>query len=116
MDGIGDLVDIDDDNDGVLDVDDNSYLPNPDQLDTDGDGLADVEEDCDNDGIVNYYDTDIASCQQAIIMKSKYGFSPNGDGINDTWYLPNLELYPNTKVQIFNQWGNLIYGKMHNKY
>ena len=63
-DGNPDFCDTDDDNDGVLDADDNSYLPNPDQIDTDGDGLADVEEDCDNDGIVNYYDTDVADCQE----------------------------------------------------
>jgi hypothetical protein len=43
----------DDDNDGVLDVDDNCPLtPNPDQLDTDGDGEGDAcDDDDDGDGI-----------------------------------------------------------------
>lgn len=36
-------------------------------------------------------------------------FTPNGDNYNDTWYLGNLELYPNAEVKIFNKWGNLIY-------
>jgi len=108
-DGNPDFCDTDDDNDGILDVDDNSYLPNPDQLDTDGDGLADVEEDCDNDGTVNYYDTDVASCQDTIVMKEKYGFSPNGDGINDAWVVENIQLFPNNVVHIYNRSGKLVY-------
>ena len=108
-DGNPDFCDTDDDNDGVLDADDNSYLPNPDQLDTDGDGLADVEEDCDNDGIVNYYDTDVASCQNGIVMKEKYGFSPNGDGVNDAWVIENIQLFPNNVVHIYNRSGKLVY-------
>ncbi|MDD3722820.1 MAG: gliding motility-associated C-terminal domain-containing protein [Lutibacter sp.] len=38
------------------------------------------------------------------------GFSPTGNGINDTFTIKNLrELYPNFKVEFFNRWGNLIY-------
>ncbi|MFD1293534.1 gliding motility-associated C-terminal domain-containing protein [Lutibacter holmesii] len=38
------------------------------------------------------------------------GFSPNGDGINDTFKIENLrDLYPDFNVQFFNRWGNLIY-------
>jgi len=109
-DGNPDTIDTDDDNDGILDVDDNSPLiPNKDQKDTDGDGLADVEEDCDNDGIINYYDTDVASCQEGIVMKKKYGFSPNGDGINDTWVVEDIQLFPNNVVHIYNRSGKLVY-------
>ena len=115
-DGISDEDDEDDDNDGVLDVDDNSPdIPNPDQLDTDDDGVPDVEEDCDNDGIINYYDTDLASCLNVVLQKKKYGFSPNGDGINDTWTINNIYLYPNNKVKVFNRSGKMVYEKSNYK-
>jgi gliding motility-associated-like protein len=36
-------------------------------------------------------------------------FTPNGDNYNDTWIIDNMYLYPESEVQIFNRWGNLIY-------
>lgn len=38
-------------------------------------------------------------------------FTPNGDNYNETWYLKNIYLYPNLDIQIFNRWGNLVYGQ-----
>ncbi|GAA3654884.1 BspA family leucine-rich repeat surface protein [Flavivirga jejuensis] len=37
------------------------------------------------------------------------GFSPNGDGIGDTWVVENIQDYPNNTVQIFNQWGEVVF-------
>jgi len=37
------------------------------------------------------------------------GFSPNGDGVADTWVIEGLEYYPENTVYIFNRWGNEIY-------
>jgi gliding motility-associated-like protein len=37
--------------------------------------------------------------------------SPNGDGINDSWYVENINFYPNNEVSIYNINGNLIYHK-----
>ncbi|HCE56159.1 MAG TPA: hypothetical protein DER05_14665 [Lutibacter sp.] len=38
------------------------------------------------------------------------GFSPSGNGINDSFKIKNLrELYPDFKVEYFNRWGNLMY-------
>lgn len=39
------------------------------------------------------------------------GFTPNGDGVNDTWIIDNMELFPTNVVQIFNRWGLILYTK-----
>ena len=106
---IHDFCDEDDDNDGILDTVDNSYLPNPDQADTNNNGIGDVQEDCDNDGILNYYDTDNSSCTSSITMKKSYGFSPNGDGVNDGWVIDGITLHPNNVVSVFNRSGKLVF-------
>jgi gliding motility-associated-like protein len=36
-------------------------------------------------------------------------FTPNGDGRNDTFFIPNLLLYPANSLVIFNRWGRQIY-------
>ena len=36
-------------------------------------------------------------------------FSPNGDGVNDTFVIPNLESYPNHSLKIFNRWGAQVF-------
>lgn len=36
-------------------------------------------------------------------------FSPNNDGINDTWILDGIENYPDAEVFIFNRWGQTIF-------
>lgn len=39
-------------------------------------------------------------------------FTPNRDGINDTWEIANIEKYPNCQVQVFNQWGNMVFSSI----
>ena len=89
------------DTDGTEDVD---YR----DTDDDGDGIptvveVNIYEDCDNDGLPNYLDTDV--CKPII----PEGISPNGDGLNDAWVIEGLEYYPDHKVWIFNRWGNKVF-------
>ncbi|WP_170179840.1 gliding motility-associated C-terminal domain-containing protein [Flavivirga rizhaonensis] len=51
--------------------------------------------------------TDLTSCGKLIIPD---GFSPNGDGTNDTFNIDHLGvLYPNFTIEIFNRYGNIVY-------
>ena len=36
-------------------------------------------------------------------------FTPNSDNNNDTWYIGNIEKYPNNEVEIFNRYGKLVF-------
>lgn len=35
--------------------------------------------------------------------------TPDNDHLNDIWYIPGLDSYPNVSVEIYNRWGNLVY-------
>ncbi|OJX49499.1 MAG: hypothetical protein BGO88_14760 [Flavobacterium sp. 38-13] len=125
-DGIPDNCDSDDDNDGIEDsVDNCPFTYNPDQTDTDNDGIGDAcDDDYDNDGVPN----DIDNCPytynpgQEDIDKDGIGdvcdlteinisqaFTPNNDGINDTWQIINITNYPNSVVKVFNRWGSEVF-------
>ncbi|MDW8849359.1 gliding motility-associated C-terminal domain-containing protein [Flavobacterium sp. MMLR14_040] len=89
-DGILDNCDPDDDNDGVLDTKDNCPITsNPYQEDRNNNGIGDA---CDKDQ-----------------MNISEAFTPNGDGINDTWVVSNIENYPASVVRVFNRWGAEVF-------
>jgi gliding motility-associated-like protein len=36
-------------------------------------------------------------------------FSPNGDGVNDRWEIPNIQHFADNDLVIINRWGNEVY-------
>ena len=39
------------------------------------------------------------------------GFTPNGDGYNDTWVIDFVELFPDIEGEIYNRWGELPFSE-----
>ncbi len=80
----------DTDGDGIQDSLDNCpTVSNPGQEDRDGDGQGDV---CDT-----------------VELNASQAFTPNGDGVNDTWVISNIKNYPNSIVRVFNSWGKEVF-------
>lgn len=52
--------------------------------------------------------TIIETCIVDILIPD--GFSPNNDGVNDTFEIVNIrDLYPNFTIEIFNRYGNVVF-------
>ena len=60
-------------------------------------------------GDFNCTATDTMSVRILKPIEVPNAFSPNGDGTNDTWLIPNLADYPGAKVEIYNRWGQQIF-------
>ncbi|WP_417799687.1 BspA family leucine-rich repeat surface protein [Tenacibaculum sp.] len=47
--------------------------------------------------------------EEGLVGETKYGFSPNDDGVNDFWEIKGIEEYPNNSVTVFNRWGDMVF-------
>ncbi|MCV6631110.1 MAG: gliding motility-associated C-terminal domain-containing protein [Flavobacteriaceae bacterium] len=93
-----DYRDIDDDEDGILTVD---------EYDTNGDGIG--PDDDNNNGTPNYLDDSRIPQGEEELIEVYNVLTPNGDGVHDYLKVAKLENYPDNKVQIFNRWGRLVF-------
>jgi len=51
------------------------------------------------------YDIDFLPCTLMIPT----AFTPNGNGENDVWDIKNLKFFPDSKMKIYNRWGDVVF-------
>jgi gliding motility-associated-like protein len=61
----------------------------------------------DEDNVCVLVDTVLLVIELDIFIPT--AFTPNGDGVHDTWHIDNMEDYPDVKVSVYNRWGSLLY-------
>ncbi|MEA3448702.1 MAG: gliding motility-associated C-terminal domain-containing protein, partial [Bacteroidota bacterium] len=77
-----------------------------------------------SEGNYSFTITDANGCSQELetivlidnpvdCIKIPDAFTPNGDNVNDTWIIENIEMFPNHVVQVFNRWGQVVYFKKY---
>jgi gliding motility-associated-like protein len=79
------------------------------ELDCDNDGMSNGQEVSEGINPLNPCDPNSAfpGCIQSIFPPQ--GFSPDGNGINDTYVIQNIEDYPNNTFRVYNRWGNAVF-------
>ena len=62
---------------------------------------------------VTVLDSNSTYCKRVIstVINVNNAFSPNGDGLNETFIIDNIEEYPKNHVYIYNRWGQLLWNK-----
>ncbi|MBL0047187.1 MAG: choice-of-anchor L domain-containing protein [Bacteroidetes bacterium] len=55
--------------------------------------------------------SDTIELREPLELQMPSGFSPNGDGLNDDFYVHGLDIYPDNNIIVFNRWGNQVYTK-----
>lgn len=54
-------------------------------------------------------DTVTVNIKDCTTIEVPDAFSPNGDGTNDDFVIPNIEYYPENAFKVFNRWGDQVY-------
>ena len=104
---------------GTDPFDPNSFPPDqdsdlvPDAFDTDIDG-DNIPNDFDNAPLMynpnqEYIDGD----NNFVEIEVPDFFTPNGDGVNDTWNIEEIQRYPNNQVWIYDTSGNNVFNKIN---
>jgi gliding motility-associated-like protein len=65
----------------------------------------------DTNGCINSDDVTVTVSSRAFDGMVSNLFTPNGDGINDTWYIEGIENFPGNGVFVYNIYGNKVFEK-----
>lgn len=57
----------------------------------------------------NASDSVVVSLSGDVVLTVYNIITPNGDNLNDTWYIENILNFPNNSVSIFNRYGQVVY-------
>ncbi|MFP4664368.1 MAG: gliding motility-associated C-terminal domain-containing protein, partial [Bacteroidales bacterium] len=63
----------------------------------------------DNNGCSYLEDNIILQDNPEDCIRIPNAITPNDDGVNDTWIIENLDLFPSAKVEVYNRWGQKVY-------
>ena len=100
------------DEDGLSDDEEAALGTDPDNPDTDGDTINDGQEVSDGTDPLEPCDSEGGTPPQGIICGVEIGntiLTPDGDGINDSFRIENIELFTDTSVEIINRWGAPVF-------
>src|SRR5436190_3627752 len=53
--------------------------------------------------------SDIVTVEVLLLIQPPNTFSPNDDGINDTWEIPGIADYPGAEVFVYDRWGQHVF-------
>jgi gliding motility-associated-like protein len=67
-----------------------------------------VVQGTDENGCINF-DTVTIEVKKDFQVYPAEVLTPNGDGVNDTWVIENIENYGSSKVQVLNRWGEPVF-------
>jgi gliding motility-associated-like protein len=56
---------------------------------------------------ITYVTGELTITSKAVLVAN--AFTPNGDGVNDTWDIQNITQYPNCTVEVFNRYGQKLF-------
>ncbi|GAA4099253.1 gliding motility-associated C-terminal domain-containing protein [Mucilaginibacter panaciglaebae] len=59
--------------------------------------------------VISYVDGVMTVKPQPISIAMSNTFTPNGDGLNDTWVVKNIEGFPNSVVQVYSRYGASVF-------
>ena len=56
----------------------------------------------------------LAAVDADLDISVSQGFTPDGDGVNDTWIIAGIERYPNAQIKVYSRWEREVFASYGN--